>query len=105
MKSSLNYNQQLFQAFLQLKNSEELGRFCHDLLSPSEIREVSARFQAAKMLKNKISYQVIIAETGLSSATIAKISRNLKNSRGGYKLAFKRLSDRKLHLEKKTNNC
>lgn len=103
MKSSQNYNQHLYQALLKLHGHEEMGRFCRDLLTKSEIKELSARLQAAMMLKKQLSYQEIITETGLSSATIAKISRNLKNGLGGYKLVLKRLADQE-NLENKTKN-
>lgn len=82
--------QEFFNALLSLKNTQELSRFCHDLLSPHEIKEIITRYQVAKMLKNKISYCQIAKDTGLSSATIAKISHDLKKGAGGYKLALKR---------------
>lgn len=103
MKSSQNYNQHLYQALLKLHSHEEMGRFCRDLLTKSEIKELSARLQAAMMLKQQLSYQEIITETGLSSATIAKISHNLKSGLGGYKLVLKRLADQE-NLENKTKN-
>lgn len=105
MKSSQNYNQHLYQALLKLQNHEEMSRFCRDLLTKSEIKELSARWQAAQMLKAQASYQQIIEETGLSSATIAKISRNLKSGLGGYKLALKRLQDQNARLENRPKNC
>lgn len=84
---------ELFQAFLQFKNYEELSRFCRDLFTTSEIKELARRFQAARLLKNKTSYTKIALNTGLSSATIAKISARLKKGLGGYKLAIKRLEE------------
>ncbi len=85
---------EFFQAILGLKNSQEISRFCYDLLSTHEIKEISFRYQVAKMLKNKIPYCKIEEETGLSSATIAKISHDLKKGAGGYKLALKRMEDK-----------
>ncbi len=101
MKSSKNYYLALYQAFLQLQNTEEISRFCRDLLTKAELKELANRWQAAVMLKNKNSYQEISQETGLSSATIAKISRNFKNGLGGYKLVCKRISDAQAKLENK----
>lgn len=85
---------EFFQAILSLKNSQELSRFCFDILSKHEIREIANRYQVAKMLKAKIPYCKIEAETGLSSATIAKISHDFKKGSGGYKLALKRMEDK-----------
>ena len=56
MKSSKNYYSELYQAFLQLQNSEEISRFCRDLLTKAELKELANRWQAAQMLKNKRHY-------------------------------------------------
>ena len=84
--------QDLYQAILTMKTQEEISRFCRDLLSKHEIDELSCRWQVACMLAKKIPYTEIERQTGLSSATIAKISHWLKRGLGGYKLAIKRLS-------------
>jgi TrpR-related protein YerC/YecD len=85
---------ELFQALLTMRTSEEMSRFCRDLLSKHEIEELSRRWQVACMLAHKVSYTEIEQQTGLSSATIAKISHWLKRGLGGYKLAIKRLKSR-----------
>jgi len=86
--------QNLYQALLSMRTPEEISRFCRDLLSKYEIDELSRRWQVACMLAKKIPYTEIERETGLSSATIAKISHWLKRGLGGYKLAIKRLKDK-----------
>ena len=86
--------QNLYQALLAMRTSEEMSRFCRDLLSKHEIDELSRRWQVACMLAKKIPYTEIERETGLSSATIAKISHWRKRGLGGYKLANKRLNSR-----------
>lgn len=92
---------EFFQAILSLKNNQELSRFCHDLLSAHEIKEIAYRYQVAKMLKAKVPYCKIEAETGLSSATIAKISHDFKKGAGGYKLALKRMEDKIINPKSK----
>jgi TrpR-related protein YerC/YecD len=81
----------LFSAILTLKNAEELKRFLGDLLTEQELVEFSSRWQAAKMLNNKVPYPVIAQKTGLSSRTIARVSKWLNSGTGGYKLVLKRM--------------
>ena len=82
----------LIEAVLALKDGKEARMFFHDLLTEKEILEMGNRWKAARMLDKKIPYSEIIKETGLSSTTIARISKWLKNGLGGYELMLKRIS-------------
>lgn len=81
----------LVQAILLLKNTEEVKNFLRDLMTESEILEFSKRLKAAQMLNDKISYLDIEKETGLSSTTIARVSKWLTNGKSGYKTIIARL--------------
>ena len=59
------------------KDKEMVFNFLRDLLSEKEIREFSRRFEVAKLLTQKISYTEIEKQTGMSSTTIARISKFL----------------------------
>lgn len=76
---------------MALKNTAEAKRFFRDLLTEQEIIEFGKRWQAAQMLSQKIPYSKIEKETGLSSTTIARISKWLNRGMGGYKLMIKRV--------------
>ena len=82
----------LYQAILNLKDLEEAKRFFRDLLTEQEILEFSKRWQVAQMLEDKVPYSVIEKKTGLSSTTVARISKWLNKGQGGYKLMLKRLN-------------
>jgi len=75
----------LFGAVIRLKDEQEASRFFRDLLTEKEIIEFSKRWKVAKMLNSKISYVEICKKTGLSSRTVARISRWLESGMGGYK--------------------
>jgi len=81
----------LLKAILALKNIDEAKRFFRDLLTEQEIIEFGKRWQAAKMLNKKIPYSEVEKETGLSSTTIARVSKWLNKGMDGYKLMLKRL--------------
>lgn len=81
---------ELFRAILALQNVEEARRFFRDLLTEQEILEFTNRWKVAKMLANKIPYSEIEEKTGMSSTTIARISKWLSNGMSGYKLMLAR---------------
>ncbi|MBD3208568.1 MAG: hypothetical protein GF370_03890 [Candidatus Nealsonbacteria bacterium] len=85
-------SEDLFRAILSLKNIEEAKKFFRDLLTGEEIIEFAKRWQTAKMLDRGVPYSKIEEETGLSSTTIARVSKWLNKGKGGYKLVLKRLN-------------
>ena len=80
----------LLKAILKLKDIKETKKFFRDLLTAEELIEFGKRWQAAQMLDKKISYEKIEKETGLSSRTIARISKWLNGGKGGYKLMIQK---------------
>ena len=83
-------SQNLFMAVLSLQNLGEAKIFFRDLLTEEEILEFSRRYEAAGLLEARISYILIQKKTGLSSTTIARISKWLNGKLGGYRLALDR---------------
>ena len=81
----------LYKAILLLKSEEECKKFLRDLLTEKEIKEFTNRWKVARMLDKKISYEKIEKQTGMSSATIARVHKWLTKGKGGYKLMLKRL--------------
>ncbi len=84
-------NTQLVRALLSLKTPEEARRFLRDLLTPEEIDEFAKRFQTAEMLSERVPYSVIEKKTGLSSTTVARVSKWLSGKEGGYRRVISRL--------------
>ena len=92
MKNSPTRIQNLYRAILSLKNEDEARRFFGDLLTETEIEEFSRRFEVAQMLDKKIPYTEIEKKTSMSSTTIARISKFLQGTFGGYRLILDRLN-------------
>jgi TrpR-related protein YerC/YecD len=82
---------ELFDALLALKTREEAARFLRDLLTSDELSEFANRWKAAQMLADNNNYKAIEGETGLSSRTIARISKWLKGGMGGYQLMLRKM--------------
>ncbi|MBI4599741.1 hypothetical protein HY732_02360 [Candidatus Uhrbacteria bacterium] len=93
MKKQITRNT-LTKALLALRTTDEARRFLVDLMTKKEIDELAKRFQAAQMLTEKIPYSVIVKETGLSSTTVARVSRFLQGTSSGYKTIIDRLHHR-----------
>lgn len=89
--------QDLMKAILALKTLDEAKSFFRDLLTEEEILEFGRRWQAAKMLKDKVPYTKIVEETGLSSTTVARVSKWLNRGMGGYRLILNRLNHHHAH--------
>ena len=93
MKWKTTQSNDLFEAILRLTTLDEAQGFFRDLLTAEEINEFSKRWQAAQMLEKGTTYTVIVRKTGLSSRTVARISRWLQDGKRGYKRAI----EKKLH--------
>ncbi|AZL15288.1 YerC/YecD family TrpR-related protein [Rickettsiales endosymbiont of Stachyamoeba lipophora] len=89
--------EQLYQALLTLKTPQEVKKFFKDLCTPKEIKDMSERFNIAKVLNStNLSYQQIHAQTGVSIATIGRVARFLNQEpHQGYKIALERLANAK----------
>lgn len=91
-KADAQKTQDLIEAVLALKTQDEAKRFLRDLLTEAEITEFGNRFRAAMMLSEKSPYSAIVQATGLSSTTIARVSKWLNQGENGYKTIIARLA-------------
>ena len=80
----------LCEAILSLQSVEECYAFFEDACTIKEILDVSQRLKAAKMLSSGANYADISRETGMSTATISRVSKCLEYGAGGYRLAIER---------------
>lgn len=83
-------HRELISALLGIDDERQMTRFLRDLLTEAELDDIAKRWQAALLLDQGVSYRTIISRTGLSSTTVARISKWLQEGTGGYRLALKR---------------
>ncbi len=81
----------LFKGILKLETVEECYKFFDDLCTINELEAFGQRILVAEMLHNKCTYQDIESKTGISAATISKISKSYAYGPGGYKLFIDKL--------------
>jgi TrpR-related protein YerC/YecD len=80
----------LFKAIRLLETEEECYRFFEDICTVKELQVIAQRFQVAKMLAEKKTYNEIETATGASTATISRVNRSLAYGEGGYDVVLKR---------------
>lgn len=85
------YTEQLAWVLTAIADQQTMKNFLRDVMTEKEILEISARLEAAKMLRAGRSYAEIIEKTKLSSRTVARISDWMQNGNGGYALVLDQL--------------
>ena len=80
-----NDYKELFEQILKLETIEECQKFFDDLCTINELEAMLQRIKAAKMLLQEKTFQEVIKETKISSATLARVSKCIKYGDGGYK--------------------
>ena len=79
----------LYRVISAVENEEECRDLLADLCTIGELEDMAQRLDAAFLLFDGKNYQDICADTGLSTATISRVSKALKYGKG-YRLAIER---------------
>ena len=80
---------ELFRLIASLQTEEEVKMLFDDLCTYKEIDSMAQRLDAAKLLLNGATYEEIIKQTDISSATLSRVSRCVKYGKG-YKNILKK---------------
>ena len=83
----------LFKCILSLENEKECLDFFRDLCTAKELDEMSKRISAAHLLYKGHVYNEVKEITGLSTATISRVSRCLQDSDDGYIRVLEKVGD------------
>ena len=89
----------LFDAILSLETREDCYKFFSDLCTIKEVADMSQRLQAAKMLLEGRTYEQIVREAEISTATVARINRCIQYGEGGYRQTIERMTQQKKTAE------
>ncbi|MDR0803700.1 MAG: trp operon repressor [Rickettsiales bacterium] len=83
----------LYHAFSAIKSEKEFFNFLRDILTPTEIREISARWNIAQSLVlTPESQPRIAARFNCGRATITRVSHKIyEEKNNGYKTVIQRL--------------
>ena len=83
----------LFEAVLSLRDTEECYNFFEDICTITELMDMCRRLETAFLIDEGISYQKISEQTGVSTATISRVSRCLNYGAGGYRTVIDRMKE------------
>ena len=79
----------LYELILKLENKTEVAALFEDLCTRKEVENMAERAFAAKLLMEGNTYNQVIAQTSISSATLSRISRCVQYGEGYSKLLKK----------------
>ena len=74
--------QQLFELILKLETTQDCQALFDDLCTDREVENMAERVYAAKLLMAGKTYNQVIAETEISSATLSRVSRCVQYGKG-----------------------
>ncbi len=72
----------LYAAISKLSTADECRMFFNDLCTNKEIEQMAQRIEAATLLKQGLTYNQVIEQTDISSATLSRVSRALQYGEG-----------------------
>ena len=82
--------EQLFRLILELDNIEDCRALFDDLCTRKELEKMAERIYAAKLLLEGNTYNQVIAQADISSATLSRVSRCVQYGKGYSKLIGKK---------------
>ena len=79
----------LYQLILKLETVEECKALFEDLCTRKEVANMAERIYAAQLLMEGKTYNQVISETSISSATLSRVSQCVQYGQGYSKLLKK----------------
>lgn len=73
---------ELYRIIVKLNTVEDCEVFFADLCTNKEVEKMAERLYAAKLLLEGKTYNQVIAETDISSATLSRVSRCVQYGNG-----------------------
>lgn len=86
MENSNHKIMELYELILSLQSVEECSALFDDLCTRKEIEKMAERLYAAKLLMEGKTYNQVIAQADISSATLSRVSQCVQYGRGYSKL-------------------
>ena len=86
---------ELADAVLTLRTSDETRRFLRDLCTLGELEALAHRWQIAQLVAQGRPYLEIAESVRTSTATVTRVAHWLRHGAGGYAVALERTGKRK----------
>ena len=85
-KKDLN---ELYKTIVSIQSIDDCKDFLDDLCTYKEVEQFSQRLKAAKLLLEGKTYEQVIQDTDISSATLSRVSKCVKYGKGYNKVLKK----------------
>lgn len=72
----------LFSLISSVSSPEDCALLLEDLCTNKEVQQMAQRLRAAKLLLDGATYNKVIEETDISSATLSRVSRCVQYGKG-----------------------
>ena len=73
---------ELYQAFVKIDSEAVCAQLLEDLCTRKEVEQMAQRLRAAKLLMEGKTYTQVMEQTGISSATLSRVSRCVQYGAG-----------------------
>lgn len=73
---------ELYNILLKMKTVDDCRDLLADLCTNKEIEQMAGRIKAARLLMENKTYNQVIEETDISSATLSRVSRCVQYGKG-----------------------
>lgn len=94
LKNTDRLYKDLYEFFASITSVEDFEKILNDLCTFNEVEQMAQRLECAKQILAFKTYNQIIAETGVSSATLSRVSRCVAHGSGGYAEVLKNYLDK-----------
>ena len=84
---------ELFDTILKLRTREDCAAFFADLCTEREVENMAERLAAARMLLEGKTYLQVIEAVDISSATLSRVSRCVRNGTGYIRMLASELEE------------
>ena len=81
-QSGHNQIEELYQLIAGIQDPEQIRALFDDLCTRKEIENMAERVYAAKLLMEGNTYNQVIAQANISSATLSRVSRCVQYGKG-----------------------
>ena len=72
----------LYRAFVNMASPEDCALLLEDLCTRKEVEQMAQRLRAARLLMEGKTYTQVMEQTGISSATLSRVSRCVQYGEG-----------------------
>ena len=86
MNDTFEKKQALYRLLAQIRDPEDVAALLTDMCTVKEVENMAERLFTAKLLLSGCTYNQVMAQADISSATLSRVSRCVQQGRGYSKL-------------------